>query len=129
VETRGGEQMLWHNGGIPNYYSYPAILPERRLGIVFLANALEVLLGAQFDAIPLGMIDLLQGREPRVGRDAPFHPPVGLGMFIALLILGCQLVWVTASAVVKHPWSRATKAGPARCRSGKPSAWWACLWC
>jgi hypothetical protein len=80
------------------------MLPELQMGIVFLANCLDVLAAGQFDAIPLGVANLLRGREPRVGADARFHPPLNVAAFWALVVLTWQLVWVFASVLKRRPW-------------------------
>jgi len=104
VQTGGEFTTIWHNGGLPNFYSFLGMLPERQLGIVFLANCLDVLAAGQFDAIPLGVADILRGREPRVGANASFHPPLNIAVFWALVVLTWQLVWVFGSALRRRPW-------------------------
>ncbi len=105
IQTDGEEITIWHNGGIPNFYSFLGMLPERRIGVVFLANGLDVLAAGQFDAIPLGVLDILRGRNPRVAADSRFHPPLNIAVFWALVILTWQVVWIVASVSKRRPWS------------------------
>ena len=104
-ETDGEEVTVWHNGGLSNYYSYLGMLPERRMGVVFLANGLDILTAAQFDAIPRGVVAILRGVEPRVPADVRFHPPINVAVLWALLILIWQVGWVSLSTFKKRPWT------------------------
>ena len=104
TQTEAGELTVWHNGGIPNFYSFLALLPERQLGVVLLANALDMFTAGQFDAIPLGVIDLLRGTEPSVAADQRFHPPLNVVVLWASIILICQIGWVSLSALKRRPW-------------------------
>jgi CubicO group peptidase (beta-lactamase class C family) len=104
VQTDGEFTTVWHNGGLPNFYSFLGMLPEQQMGVVLLANCLDVLAAGQFDAISLGVIDILRGRDPRVEADAGFHPALNIAAFWALVVLTWQLVWVVASALKRKPW-------------------------
>ena len=104
IQGDAEEITVWHNGGIPNFYSFLGMLPERRLGVVFLANGLDVLAAGQFDAIAFGVIDLLRDRDPRVAAAGSFHPPLNIAVFWVLVILTWQAVWVAASATRRRPW-------------------------
>lgn len=104
-ETNADDVTFWHNGGLSNYYSYLGILPERRMGVVFLANALDILSAAQFDAIPRGVVAILRGEEPSVPADVRFHPPINVAVLWALMILIWQVGWVSLSAWKKRPWT------------------------
>lgn len=39
IDIRGGGQVAWHNGGTKAFLSQMIVLPEKRLGVVVLANA------------------------------------------------------------------------------------------
>ena len=41
--TFGGRTVLWHNGLVPNFYAFVALVPERHEGIVILTNVGNVL--------------------------------------------------------------------------------------
>ena len=112
AETADQELMLWHNGSTPNFYSYMALLPERRLGVVFLANAVDLFVADQFNAIPRGVIALLRGEEPRIGADASFHPLLSVPLTYVLLAFLLQLGWVGFSAAARLQRLRAAKSTP-----------------
>jgi CubicO group peptidase (beta-lactamase class C family) len=112
AETVNGEIVLWHNGGTPNFYSFMALLPERRLGVVFLANAVDLFVANQFDAIPRGLIASLRGEEPEIAIDAPFHPTLNIALIGVLPLFLLQLCWIGFSAVVRRPWARAELPAP-----------------
>jgi hypothetical protein len=105
VQDDGEQTTIWHNGGLPSYYSFLGMLPESGYGVAFLANGLDVLAAGQFDAIPFGVIDILRGGEPRVAAVRPFHPPLNVAVFWALVILTWQLVWIAASVSKRRPWT------------------------
>ena len=111
AETADQELMPWHNGSTPNFYSYMALLPERRLGVVFLANAVDLFVADQFNAIPRGVIALLRGEEPGISADASFHPPLSVPLIYVLLAFLSQLGWVGFSAAMRGPWRRTAKNG------------------
>ncbi|MFC1639897.1 serine hydrolase domain-containing protein [Gemmatimonadota bacterium] len=104
-ETNAEDVTVWHNGGLSNFYSYLGMLPERRLGVVFLANGLDILSGAQFDAIPRGVVEMLRREEPEVPADVRFHPPINVAVLWALLILIWQAGWISLSAWKRRPWT------------------------
>ncbi len=112
AETEDRELMLWHNGSTPNFYSFIALLPESRLGVVFLANAVDLFVADEFNAIPRGVIALLRGEEPRIGADASFHPLLSVALIYVLFAFLLQLGWVGFSAVVRRPWIRVAKSAP-----------------
>ncbi len=111
AETGDEELVLWHNGSTPNFYSYMALLPESRLGVVFLANAVDLFVADQFDAIPRGVIALLLSKEPGIGADASFHPLLGFALIYVLSAFLLQLCWVVFSVAVRRPWRRAGQNG------------------
>lgn len=104
IQSEGEDKTIWHNGGLPNFYSFLGWIPDRRLGVVFLANGLDILAAGQFDAIPFGVLNILRGREPTVAADMRFHPPLNVAVLWAALILLWQLGWVVASALKRKPW-------------------------
>lgn len=112
AETADEEVMLWHNGGTPNFYSFMALLPDKKLGVVFLANAIDLFVANQFDAIPRGVIALLGGEEPEVAIDASFHPSLSIALIGVLPLFLLQLCWIGFSAALRRPWSRTAMHAP-----------------
>jgi CubicO group peptidase (beta-lactamase class C family) len=54
IESAGGRRVLWHNGAVPGFYTYMAIDPDKRLGIVLFSNKfnqLEAALGVMVDPL------------------------------------------------------------------------------
>ncbi len=103
AETADQELMLWHNGSTPNFYSYIALLPERRLGVVFLAIAVDLFVADQSTLSRAALIALLRGEEPRIRADASFHPPLGVSLIYVLLAFLLQLGWMGFSAAMRRP--------------------------
>ena len=55
----GEEKVVWHNGGVPNFYSYMAVLPDSKYGMVLLVNALNMFKLNQLDNIARCIVRLL----------------------------------------------------------------------
>ena len=102
VEQSDQELTLWHNGATPNFYSYIALLPERHLGIVFVANAVDLFVTDEFNAIPQGVVAMLRGMSPEIGADAPFHPPLSFPLVYTLPIFMLQLLWILIHAIARR---------------------------
>lgn len=64
VEDAGGAKLLWHDGVVPDFYSYMALVPELKRGIVFLVNANHLLMTLAFREVGGGAGALLAGRQP-----------------------------------------------------------------
>lgn len=81
TETDQGAR-LWHNGQVPDYFAYMALLPEQRRGLVLLVNSNQMLLNFALLGVGEGAAALLAGAKP-----APF--PWGV---VPWLLRGCLLI-------------------------------------
>ncbi|MGD2093348.1 MAG: serine hydrolase domain-containing protein [Candidatus Aminicenantes bacterium] len=59
-ETGGEEDIIFHAGGNPNFSSFILFRPGKKLGAAVLAN----IRSSYVDDIPMGIFNILQGREP-----------------------------------------------------------------
>lgn len=110
VGSERREKMLWHNGGVANFYSFVALLPERELGVALVVNAFNVMESHALDAMAFGLVDLLAGREPR--RTSPVAVLAVRWVYtVAFAFLGLQLIWIAISAIKRRPWRATVLAG------------------
>ncbi len=102
------EMTIWHNGGTPSFYTYMAILPESRMGMVMLMNMDNLLKANELEIIPYRVIDMLRDRETDLSL---FE--TDFGFLIGLYGLAClpfiiQLLWISYS-IAKRPWGASQK--------------------
>lgn len=96
VADRHGERLVHHTGGTVGATSYMALLPERGLGLVVLANSMS----APAPAIGRGALDVLLGRSP-----APVGPDVGRWasyVLTGIAAAGLLLLVLLAARAVKR---------------------------
>lgn len=77
IESENALDIVWHNGGSGGSPSYAAMLPDRRLGVVVLANWSE----ANVDDFGRQLIYLLSLQEPHLpppadGSTAEIKEPI-----------------------------------------------------
>lgn len=63
AETDQGVR-LWHNGQVPDYFAYMALLPEQQRGLVMLINSNQMLLNFALLGVGEGAAALLAGTKP-----------------------------------------------------------------
>jgi CubicO group peptidase (beta-lactamase class C family) len=102
VGESGGEMVLWHNGGTPDFYSYMAILPDSGWGMVLLVNVGNILRIGDIEAMAVGVREILQGIQPRDGKDASATSQLRVIYGGAVLILFLQLFWIARSIISKR---------------------------
>lgn len=105
VRKTGGEKIIWHNGGVPNFYSFLAILPESKYGIILLINSLNMFKTTEMDNLGLRIIRLLKNENiPLYSSDSRnwivFAP--------LILILVTQLIWIVSN-LIKTFWKKVSK--------------------
>lgn len=61
--TVGGRTVLWHNGLVPSFYAFMALIPERHEGIVMLTNVGNVLDMPRLNRAAFGALTQLMGVE------------------------------------------------------------------
>lgn len=57
IEGDGKHRTLWHNGGVPGFYTMMGADPDRRVGVVLFSNSMNPL-GMAFGAHPDPLVDL-----------------------------------------------------------------------
>jgi CubicO group peptidase (beta-lactamase class C family)/chloramphenicol O-acetyltransferase len=70
VEQKGGAQVVWHSGLVPDFYAYVAMLPALERGVVLLCNADHLTMQLTLTEVGKGVTTLLAGDPP---------PPIKLG--------------------------------------------------
>jgi len=61
--TLGGQTVLWHNGLVPDFYAFMALVPERREGLVLLTNAGNLLDMPRLNRVAFGALARLMEVE------------------------------------------------------------------
>jgi CubicO group peptidase (beta-lactamase class C family) len=64
VEDTAQGTRIWHNGQVPDYFAYMALLPEQKRGMVLLVNANQMMLNFALAEVGAGAADLLAGAPP-----------------------------------------------------------------
>ena len=65
VEEVGQGTLLWHDGTLPDFFSYMALVPESKRGVVLLVNANHMLMNFALLEVGKGAGALLAGAQPR----------------------------------------------------------------
>ena len=68
VEDRGGTGIIWHDGLVPDFFSFMAIVPGQRKGIVLLLNAGHLLMQVTGSEVGMGAAERLAGVQPQPVR-------------------------------------------------------------
>jgi CubicO group peptidase (beta-lactamase class C family) len=112
VDQTGPTRIDWHEGTVPDYFSYMAILPEQRKGVVLLLNANQLTMNFALHEVGAGVGALLGGNPPAPTR-LDFLPWVLRGL---LLIPVLQLAGVAATLRLVRRWRRDPDSRPRRVR-------------
>jgi CubicO group peptidase (beta-lactamase class C family) len=105
--TLGGQTVLWHNGLVPDFYAFMALVPERREGLVLLVNAGNLLELPRLNRMAFGALARLIGREvdldPSICAMCPVFPlgqesTVQAVRPIAVALVVLQCCWIAWSA-------------------------------
>ena len=108
----GQTRILWHNGTVPDFASYMALLPEQKKGVVILVNADHFLMDPVLTEVGTGVATLLAGERPAPSQFG-FVPWVMRGL---LLIPVLQIVGVVATLRLLRRWRRDPSRRPSRGR-------------
>jgi len=115
VDDRGPTRILWHDGVVPDFFTYMAIVPERHMGLVLLMNADGFLMSNT------SLLEVGTGAAALLARAPP--PPVRWGIIIPwmhrglLLIPVLQLVGIALTVRRVRRWRRAPESRPSRRRT------------
>lgn len=112
--TLAGDTVLWHNGLVPGFYSFAALVPRRREGIVILTNVGGLLDLPRFNEAAFGALIRLLDDDAAVDplcAACPVFPQLpGKAMLavraIAMVFLTLQCAWIARGAVKKRWRSR-----------------------
>jgi CubicO group peptidase (beta-lactamase class C family) len=82
VEDRAGTKIIWHDGVVPDFFAYMALVPGQHKGIVLLVNADHFLMQIYGSEVGMGAAMRLAGLQP---------DPIRLG-FVPWLTRGLLIV-------------------------------------
>jgi len=108
IEDHGQTRIIFHNGTVPDFDTYMALLPEQKKGVMLLINADHFMMTPVFTEVGIGLSTLLAGESP-----APISfgaiPWVLRGL---LLIPALQIVGVTLTLRRLRRWHQAPDSRP-----------------
>ncbi|MFN8442866.1 MAG: serine hydrolase domain-containing protein [Caldilineaceae bacterium] len=112
IEEQGQTKLIWHSGMIPDFYTYMALLPKQKKGVVLLVNANHFMMQLTMTEVGAGMAALLAGNPPA---------PIQLGFIpwmvrSLLLIPLLQIVGVAATLWRLRRWYQDPQSRPSRGR-------------
>jgi CubicO group peptidase (beta-lactamase class C family) len=102
--TQYGEPILWHNGGIANFYSYMAIFPESQWGVVVLMNAFDILDPNKTELIALGVTDLMFGGDVAEKAKTAGGSITNMAYGVPIILITLQILWIVASIKYRKRW-------------------------
>jgi CubicO group peptidase (beta-lactamase class C family) len=103
---------LWHDGTMPDYYSYMALLPDQNRGLVLLFNTNEFMINFALKFVGEGAASLLAGAQP---ESIPWTVvPWSLRAFLIIPVLQVLGVFLTLMAVRR--WRRDESRRPGSIR-------------
>ena len=109
----GQTKLLWHNGILPHFFSYMALLPEQRKGAVLLFNADHHWMSPVLTEVGAGVAALLAGDKPHPGP-VPFVGMIPWLLRGQLFIPALQIIGVAATLRLLRRW----RLDPKLCPSG-----------
>lgn len=104
--TVGGRTVLWHNGLVPAFYAFMALVPERHEGIVMLTNVGSVLDMPRLNRAAFGALGRLVGVDTVPGQSlcpmCPVSPQASERTVqalrpIAVVLVVLQCCWIAWS--------------------------------
>ena len=102
VDDGGPTRVVWHDGIVPDFYSYVAMLPEQKKGIVLLVNADHFLMNIPLTEVGAGAAALLAGAQP-----GPIRLwPIALALRGLPLIPVLQVLGISATLLRVRRWRR-----------------------
>jgi CubicO group peptidase (beta-lactamase class C family) len=101
-------KIVWHNGLIPGFISYIALLPEQKKGLVLLINAEHLLMSPVITEIGMSVATWLAVGQPTPTR-LGFMPWLLRGLLIIPLL---QIISVAATLRLIYRWRKGLKIRP-----------------
>jgi hypothetical protein len=112
IEEQGQTKVIHHTGMIPDFYTYMALLPEQKKGVVMLVNANHFMNELTLTEVGAGVTSMLAGDQPAKLQFGAI-PWVLRGLLLIPLL---QIVGVVASLRQLDRWRRDTQYHPSRRR-------------
>jgi CubicO group peptidase (beta-lactamase class C family) len=114
VDEAGPTRVVWHDGVVPDFFAYAALLPERRRGFVLLLNADHFVMVPALGEVGQGVAALLAGARPAPARWGAVTP---WALRALLLVPALQAVGVATTLRRLRGWEREPDRRPARRRA------------
>ncbi len=103
-------KIIWHNGLVPNFFSYIGLLPEQNKGVVLLINANHLMMHMALTEVGMGVATWLA-----TGQPAPIRLGVVPWVLRGLLLIPLlQIISVAATLRLLHRWRQGSKRRPSR---------------
>ena len=113
VGETGGTKVVWHDGTLPDFGAYMALLPEQKKGVVLLFNACHHWYNPILKDVGLGAAALLAGEQP---TRIPFFWMIPWILRGQLLIPALQIAGVVATLRLLLRWRLEPQSRPSRGR-------------
>jgi hypothetical protein len=112
VEETGQGRRIWHNGTVPDFFAYMALLPDQNRGVVLLVNANHVVINFALTEVGAGVASLLAGAQP---APVPWGVvPWALRGFLLIPLLQIAGVLATLRLLGRWRWDVNRRPGPVR---------------
>ncbi len=115
IENGAGELRIWHDGMVPDFFSYMVLLPEQDRGLIFLVNANHMIVNYSLLDVSEAITDMLTNQPVETGDMGGVFRT--LRLFLLLLLLQIFGIVFTVSRV------RRWRNNPER-RPGKAVVFW-----
>jgi hypothetical protein len=109
----GGTKVVWHDGTLPDFGAYMALLPEQKKGVVLLFNACHHWYNPVLKDVGLGAAALLAGEKP---TPIPFFWMIPWMLRGQLLVPALQIAGVVATLRLLLRWRLEPQSRPSRGR-------------
>lgn len=125
--TLAGDTVLWHNGLVPGFYAFMAIIPGRREGVVVLTNAANILDMPRLNGMAFGALTRLLNEDAAADQLScamcPVFPKTPIEAVlairpIAIILLALQCSWIAWSSMRRRWRSRKANAISLVCSIG-----------
>ena len=107
--TVGGVTALVKDGATADFLAYMFLIPERRLGVVVLMNANQLLNVGQLTAVAFNSVELLLGQRP---TRVPASPVATLLYAVALIAIVLQAAGIARTAALLRRWRQRPEFRP-----------------
>jgi CubicO group peptidase (beta-lactamase class C family) len=105
----GGVTALVKDGATADFLAYMFLIPERRLGVVVLMNANQLLSVGELTAVAYNTVELLVGQRP---TSIPANPIVTLLYTVALIAVVLQAAGMARTVALLRRWRERPELRP-----------------